>query len=204
MTTGKLFVVSAPSGTGKTTLLRRVMAQLPGLSFSVSHTTRSPRPGEVNGVDYHFVTKAEFLEMVGQGHFIEHAEVHANLYGTSRKTIELQRSSGVDVILDIDVQGAAILRRSGQLAATHIFIAPPSIAELEKRLRGRATENEEMVHIRLNNARVELQEMSEYEYLVVNDRLEETVNVLSSIIIAERAKGQRFPSGQPIGNIADS
>ncbi len=202
MNTGKLFVVSAPSGTGKTTLLRRVMAQLPGLSFSVSHTTRAPRPGEMNGIDYHFVSKAEFLEMVGQGLFIEHAEVHANLYGTSREAIDRQRSAGVDVILDIDVQGASIVRRSRQLAATHIFIAPPSISELEKRLRGRGTEGEEMIAIRLNNARIELQAMNEYEYLVVNDRLEETIDLLSSIIVAERAKAHRFPSGQPIGNIA--
>jgi guanylate kinase len=201
MITGKLFVVSAPSGTGKTTLLRRVIARLPGLSFSVSHTTRPPRPGEKDGIDYHFVSKDEFLEMVDQGLFLEHAEVHANLYGTSRETIDRQRMVGVDVILDIDVQGASILRRSRQLAATHIFIAPPSISELEKRLRGRGTEGQEMIAIRLNNARVELQAVSEYEYLVVNDRLEETIDLLSSIIVAERAKAHRFPSGQPIGNI---
>jgi guanylate kinase len=204
MTTGKLFVISAPSGTGKTTLLRRVMAHLPGLSFSVSHTTRPPRPGEKNGIDYHYVSKAEFLAMIDQGLFLEHAEVHANLYGTSWAAIDQQCQAGLDVILDIDVQGASILRRSRQLAAAYIFISPPSIAELEKRLRGRGTESEEMLAIRLANARIEMQAVKEYEYLVINDQLEETVDLLSSIIVAERARAHRFPSGQPIGDIVSA
>jgi guanylate kinase len=204
MTTGKLFVISAPSGTGKTTLLRRVMAHLPGLSFSVSHTTRPPRPGEKNGIDYHYVSKAEFLAMIDQGLFLEHAEVHANLYGTSWAAIDQQCQAGLDVILDIDVQGASILRRSRQLAAAYIFISPPSIAELEKRLRGRGTESEEMLAIRLANARIEVQAVKEYEYLVINDQLEETVDLLSSIIVAERARAHRFPSGQPIGDIVSA
>ncbi len=199
MSRGKLFVISAPSGTGKTTLLRRVMARLSGLSFSVSHTTRSPRPGERDGVDYHFVSKTEFLAMIDQGLFLEHAEVHGNLYGTSRGAIDQQRSAGIDVILDIDVQGASILRRSSQLEATHIFISPPSISELEKRLRGRGTESQEMIAIRLSNARNELQAVHEYEYLVINDLLEDTVDLLASIIVAERARDHRFPSGQAIG-----
>jgi guanylate kinase len=201
MTVGKLFVISAPSGTGKTTLLKRVIAHLPGLSFSVSHTTRTPRPGERNGIDYHFVDKAEFLVMITQGLFLEHAEVHANFYGTSRAAIELQRAAGVDVVLDIDVQGASILRRSGQLEATYIFISPPSLIDLEKRLRGRGTEGEEMIAIRLENARIELQAVKDYEYLVINDLLEDTVGILCSIIVAERARAHRHPSGQPIGDI---
>jgi guanylate kinase len=204
MTTGKLFVISAPSGTGKTTLLRRVMAHLPGLSFSVSHTTRPPRPGEKNGIDYHYVSKAEFQAMIDQGLFIEHAEVHGNLYGTSWAAIDQQCQAGLDVILDIDVQGASILRRSRQLAATYIFISPPSITELEKRLRGRGTESEETLAIRLANARIEVQAVKEYEYLVINDQLEETVDLLSSIIVAERARAHRFPSGQPIGDIVST
>lgn len=199
MSIGKLFVISAPSGTGKTTLLKRVMAQLPNLSFSVSHTTRPPRPGERNGVDYHFISRTEFLSMIDQGLFLEHAEVHGNLYGTSRATIDRQRMAGIDVILDIDVQGASILRRSQQFEATSIFISPPSLAELEERLRGRGTESEETIAIRLANARIELQAVKEYEYLVINDLLEETVDLLSSIIVAERARAHRFPSGQPIG-----
>jgi guanylate kinase len=199
MSIGKLFVISAPSGTGKTTLLKRVMAQLPNLSFSVSHTTRPPRPGERNGIDYHFISRTEFLSMIDQGLFLEHAEVHGNLYGTSRATIDRQRMAGIDVILDIDVQGASILRRSQQFEATSIFISPPSLAELEERLRGRGTESEETIAIRLANARIELQAVKEYEYLVINDLLEETVDLLSSIIVAERARAHRFPSGQPIG-----
>jgi guanylate kinase len=204
MTTGKLFVISAPSGTGKTTLLKRVMAHLPGLSFSVSHTTRPPRPGEKNGIDYHYVSKAEFLAMIDQGLFLEYAEVHANLYGTSWAAIDQQCQAGLDVILDIDVQGAAILRRSRQLATAYIFISPPSIAELEKRLRGRGTESEETLAIRLANARIEVQAVKEYEYLVINDQLEETVDLLSSIIVAERARAHRFPSGLPIGDVVSA
>ncbi|MDK9708410.1 MAG: guanylate kinase [Desulforhopalus sp.] len=202
MTAGRLFVISAPSGAGKTTLLKRVMARLGGLSFSVSHTTRAPRPGERDGIDYHFVSKVEFVDMIAQGHFLEHAEVHGNLYGTSKEAIDRQRIACIDVILDIDVQGAAILRRSSQLAATHIFISPPSLKELEKRLRGRGTENEDVIAIRLDNARIELQSIKEYEYLVINDRLDEAVDLLASIIVAERARAHRYPSGQPIGDIA--
>ena len=127
MTSGRLFVISAPSGTGKTTLLRRVMARLPGLAFSVSHTTRAPRPGEKEGVDYHFVSPAEFLEMIDRGLFLEHAEVHGNLYGTSWAAIRQQLAAGIDVILDIDVQGAAIVRRSGGPEAdAHLHFSPES------------------------------------------------------------------------------
>jgi len=127
--------------------------------------------------------------------------VHSHLYGTSKAVIAQQRLSGVDVILDIDVQGASILRRLSELDATHIFIAPPSLADLEKRLRGRDTESEEMIAIRLANARTELQSVHAYEYLVINDVLEETAALLSSIILAERARGHRFPSGKTIGDL---
>lgn len=199
MTHGRLFVISAPSGAGKTTLLKGVMARLPGLSFSVSHTTRPPRPGEHAGIDYHFVSREEFLAMIDKGWFLEYAEVHGNLYGTSRSAVDRQRRTGVDVILDIDVQGASILRRGAvDLMATYIFIAPPSLKELERRLRGRGTESAETILVRLENARSELLAAREYEYLVVNDTLEETVDLLSSIIVAERARGHRYPSGKPI------
>ena len=142
--------------------------------------------------------------MIDHGLFLEHAVVHGNLYGTSQAAIDRQRMAGVDVILDIDVQGASIVRRSRQLEATHIFISPPSLRELEKRLRGRGTESEEMIALRLANARSELQAVNEYEYLVINDQLEETIDLLSSIIVAERARAHRFPSGQPIGDIITS
>jgi len=202
MTMGRLFVISAPSGAGKTTLLSRVMARIPGLAFSVSHTTRMARPGEKQGVDYHFVSKPEFLTMIDAGRFLEHAEVHGNLYGTAKSGIRQQLEEGLDVILDIDVQGAAILRRTGQMAAAYVFIAPPSMAELEKRLRGRGTESEDRIQLRLQNARQELQAAGEYEYLIINEDLAETADLLGAIILAERARAHRLPSGKPIGSVA--
>ena len=203
MSTGRLFVISAPSGAGKTTLLKRVTPRLTGLSFSVSHTTRLPRPGEREGVDYHFVAREEFEKMMGEGAFLEYARVHDNLYGTSRMAVERLRQQGVDVVLDIDVQGAAILREAGLVDAAYIFIAPPSVAELERRLRGRGTEAEEMIATRLANARMELAAMSSYEYLLVNRQVEESVELLTAIILAERARAHRFPDGRAIGAIAE-
>jgi guanylate kinase len=203
MTIGRLFVISAPSGAGKTTLLSRVMARIPGLVFSVSHTTRLPRPGECDGVDYHFVSHADFLAMIDQGNFLEHAEVHGNLYGTSRSAVQKQLEAGKDVVLDIDVQGAAILRGSGQLEAAYVFIAPPGMAELEKRLRGRGTESEERIRLRLKNARHELQAAGQYEYLVINEDIAEATELLAAIILAERARAHRLPSGKPIGKVIE-
>jgi len=198
MTAGKLFVISAPSGAGKTTLLKKVMGAIPGLVFSISHTTRKPRPGEVDGVDYYFVSPADFQRMITEGLFLEYAEVHDNQYGTSFAAIDQQLKAGLDVILDIDVQGAAILRRKGRPAATHIFISPPDLVELERRLRGRGTESEATIRVRLKNAATEMNAADEYEYLVINDSLEEAANLLSSIILAERARMHRLPSGKPI------
>lgn len=203
MTIGRLFVISAPSGAGKTTLLSRVMARIPGLVFSVSHTTRLPRPGECDGVDYHFVSRADFLAMIDRGSFLEHAEVHGNLYGTSRPAVRQQLDAGKDVVLDIDVQGAAILRDSGQLEAAYVFIAPPGMAELEKRLRGRGTENEERIRLRLKNARQELQAAGQYEYLIINEDITEAADLLTAIILAERARAHRLPSGKPIGKVIE-
>jgi guanylate kinase len=201
MTAGKLFVISAPSGAGKTTLLKRVMARVPHLTFSVSHTTRPPRPGERDGVDYSFVSTAEFEEMIAANAFLEYARVHANLYGTSRMAVSTLQQQGQDVVLDIDVQGAAILRREALACATYIFVAPPSLAELEKRLRGRGTEGEEMIAVRLANARKELALMKDYEYLVVNQQVDESVELLTAIILAERARAHRLPDGRPIDDI---
>jgi guanylate kinase len=201
MTTGKLFVVSAPSGAGKTTLLKRVMSALPGLVFSISHTTRQPRQGEQDGVDYHFVSQAQFLDMIDRELFLEYAEVHDNFYGTSKDAIGLQLEDGLDVVLDIDVQGAAILRKKGQPEAAHIFISPPDLRELERRLRGRGSESEESVKLRLMNAATEIKSAAEYEYLIINDSVDEAANLLSSIILAERAKAHRMPSGKKISDI---
>ncbi len=198
MTTGRLFVISAPSGAGKTTLLKRVMAEVPGLVFSISHTTRKPRPGEQDGVDYHFVSRPEFLAMRDEGLFLEYAEVHDNLYGTSLAAIGEQLLAGLDVVLDIDVQGAAILRKNDELEATHIFISPPDLEELERRLRGRGTESEEMIRVRLKNAATEMAAADAYEYLIINDKVAEAANVLTAVIVAERARAHRLPSGKPI------
>ncbi len=198
MTTGKLFILSAPSGAGKTTLLKRVMADLPGLAFSISHTTRLPRAGEVDGVDYHFVSRDKFEAMQDQGVFLEWAEVHGNLYGTSRPAVLAQLATGLDVILDIDVQGAAILRESAAIPAASLFISPPSLPELERRLRGRGTDSEETILLRLKNARKEMQAAVDYEYLIINDRLEQAIDTLRAIVIAERSRGHRLPTGQSI------
>lgn len=198
MSSGKLFILSAPSGAGKTTLLKRVMADLQGLAFSVSHTTRPPRAGEVDGVDYHFVSREQFEGMRDQGVFLEWAEVHGNLYGTSRPAVLAQLETGLDVILDIDVQGAAILRNSAAIPAASLFISPPSLQELERRLRGRGSDSEETILLRLKNARTEMQAAVDYEYLIVNDSLEQAIDTLRAIVIAERSRGHRLPTGQSI------
>jgi len=192
---GILFVLSAPSGGGKSTILKQVMTSLPGLVFSVSHTTRLPRPGEVDGREYHFVTRDTFLE-IRQGEpsgFLEWAEVHGNLYGTSREEVERHLREGRDVILDIDVQGAMQVVEAAEPVT--IFITPPSLAELENRLRSRGTESEKDLAVRLENAKKELDCRERYQYLVVNDLLEEAVESLRSIIIAERCRRRRSPTG---------
>ncbi len=201
MKTGKLIVISAPSGAGKTTLLKEVMTRVNRLAFSVSHTTRAPRQGERDGVDYHFVERALFEEMIEKGRFLEYAEVHGNLYGTSRDAVDDQLTAGYDVILDIDVQGADIVRDSGVVQAVYIFVSPPSLKELESRLRGRGTESEERIRLRLKNAEEEINSAPKYEYLIINDDLEDAVNVFCSIVLAERARARRLSSGEPIADL---
>ncbi len=198
MSRGNLFIISAPSGAGKSTILKKLLAKVPNLAFSVSHTTRAPRPSESNGREYHFVDRAAFEGMRENQAFLEWAEVHGNLYGTSRAAIEAQQAKGIDVFLDIDVQGARQLRDCGHPGAIFLFIAPPSWAELERRLRGRGTDPEETVQLRLHNARCEMEDAGRYDYLVINDRLDEAVEVLRAVIIAERCKARRHPDGQPL------
>ncbi len=196
ITTGQFFILSAPSGAGKTTILKKVMAEVANLVFSISHTTRSPRKGEQDGVDYHFVSIAEFKKMDEQSLFLEWAEVHGNFYGTSRPAVLEQLAQGKDIILDIDVQGAAILAGDVSIQGVSVFVAPPSLAELAKRLRGRNTEASEAVELRLENAAKEMGAARKYDYLVVNDNLDEAVNTLKSVIIAERSRGHRLPTGE--------
>ena len=197
-TTGQLFILSAPSGAGKTTILKKVMQEVGKLAFSVSHTTRSPREGEQDGADYHFVAVEEFKAMRDQNLFLEWAEVHGNFYGTSRPAVLQQLQQGLDIILDIDVQGAAIIGRDSSVHAVSVFVAPPSLAELEKRLRGRGTDTDETIMVRLGNAAKEMSAADQYDYLVINDDLEEAAATLKAVLIAERSRGHRLPSGEPI------
>lgn len=182
-----LIVVSAPSGTGKSTLLARVLREVKGLRFSVSHTTRRPRPGEQDGVQYHFASREVFDAMIREGLLLEWAKVHGELYGTARAEYDLARAAGQDLLLDIDVQGAAKVRARFEEAVS-IFILPPSAAALEARLRGRAQDPEESIKTRLLNARSELKSYREYDYVVVNDDLESCALALQCIIRAARCR----------------
>ncbi len=184
---GDLFIVSSPSGGGKTTLIKRLLESPPGapLHFSVSHTTRPMRAGEAEGREYHFVTVEEFQRMVQRDEFLEHNEVHDNIYGTSKAEVLPRLAAGEDVILDIDVQGARDLRRS-YADAVAIFIAPSSPAELQKRLRLRGLDGEEVIRKRLINAARETQEAFEYQYVIVNDDLDRATIELQSIVRARR------------------
>lgn len=184
---GSLFVVSAPSGAGKTTLCKMLCEALPGIKHSVSYTTRPRRPGEVDHVDYSFVDEDRFREMVRKGEFLEWAEVHGNLYGTSRPGILEAREKGVDVIMDIDTQGAGQLMGM-EIEATFIFILPPSLEELRSRLEGRGTDAEEVIRRRFMKAREEMQEYKKYEYVIINDSIDRALDCLVSIVKAQRCR----------------
>ncbi len=187
-----LLVLSSPSGAGKTTLTRRIQAAFPELAFSVSHTTRPPRPTEVDGKDYHFTDKAAFERLVDQGAFLEWAEVHQHLYGTGLAEIERARNkpgcSGL--IFDIDYQGARQIRAK-QPDVVSVFILPPSMDELLRRLRGRASETEEVVGRRFDVSRREIEHYGFFDYIVVNDELETAFDHLRAVILAERCKRWR-------------
>jgi len=188
MSKGLLFIISAPSGAGKSTLIERVREKIGGLGFSVSHTTRAPRVGEVDGVHYHFVGVDEFKGMADRGEFAEWAMVHSNLYGTSHAALDAVRSEGKDVILDIDVVGAINLKEQRIPGSVFIFIEPPSLDELEKRLKARNKDDDEIIRRRLKNARQELEKAPLYDYIVINDDLEEASAKLTSIIENERLR----------------
>ncbi len=198
MTIGILFIISAPSGSGKTTIISKVLKSLSGLAFSVSHTTREPRISEQNGIDYHFVDNATFIEMREKHAFLEWAEVHGRFYGTSQESIQKQLSNGTDVILDIDVQGAAQIRKNYELQGVSIFIVPPSFHELERRLVDRGTDSADSIKVRCSNARMEITSSDKFDYLIVNDSVDDAVEILRSVIIAERSKNRRFISGAPV------
>ena len=182
---GHLFIVSAPSGAGKTTLVRLLLEKDPGLRVSISSTTRPPRTGENDGREYHFVDVQYFLEMVSRGDFLEWAEVHGNYYGTSRRWIEAEMTAGRDVLLEIDWQGAQQVRKAFP-SAIGIFILPPSLEELKSRLSGRGTDSAETIARRIAAARDEMRHVDEFDYVIINDDLQQALGNLRSIVSATR------------------
>ena len=195
---GNLIIISAPSGTGKTTILKKLFAQLKGVTFSVSHTTRQPRTGEEDGIDYHFVDKDDFQKMLEADQFLEWAEVHGNFYGTSKAEVQKHLDNGLDVFLDIDVQGARQVRQAAGEESFSVFVVPPSWQEQEKRLTGRGTDSVETIKLRLENAQHEMKDAGLYDYLIVNDTVEQAVDTLRSIIVAQRSRTRRGTDGTPL------
>ena len=187
---GNLYIVSAPSGSGKTTLLQHLLKSFKDLRFSVSHTTRRPRLGERDGVDYLFTDRTAFLAMAERGEFLEWAEFNGQLYGTTRVFVEEQLESGGDVILDIDVQGARQVKDK-VAGATAIFVLPPSFAELERRLKARMLEPDDVIRRRLEIAKGEILFYREYDYIIINDILENSILLLESIVRSGRAVPRR-------------
>lgn len=190
MCQGVLFVVSAPSGAGKTSLVRELRAQMQGFTVSVSHTTRPQRPGERHGVDYFFVDRETFEQMAADGDFLESACVFGNYYGTSRQSVKAGLSSGKDVLLEIDWQGARQVRARFPDAVS-VFIVPPDVAALRERLSGRGQDSAEIIDRRMRDARSELSHYGEYDYVVVNDAFDEALGDLRAIVAAERLRLSR-------------
>jgi guanylate kinase len=184
---GLLFVVSAPSGAGKTSLCRAITDSLEDLTHSISYATRKPRPGETDGRDYYFVSHERFQQMIQAGDFAEWAEVHSNLYGTSRRVLDDMIAKGIDIILDIDTQGAKQIKEKYDTAA-FIFIMPPSLDILEERLRNRKSDHEDEIRKRMRRAREEIRDYAMYDYIVVNRDFERALTELRSIVIAERSR----------------
>ncbi len=184
---GHLYVVAAPSGAGKTTLVRLLLERQADIQLSISNTTRSPRPGEQNGREYHFTTVDDFRGMISRGEFLEWAEVHGNFYGTSKKWIADRLAEGHDVLLEIDWQGAQQVRKLFP-AAIGIFILPPSMAELERRLTGRGTDAAEVIARRLAAAQAEMRHVGEFDYVIINNQLEEALADLLAVVRASRLR----------------
>jgi len=186
MTLGTLYIVSAPSGAGKTSLVKKLVATTPDVTVSVSHTTRPPRPGERDGKHYHFVTPAAFEAMIAEGAFLEHAQVFGNHYGTSRAAVHAQREAGLDVILEIDWQGARQVRE--RIDSSSLFILPPSREALRQRLARRGQDSAEVIEQRMAAALDELSHYAEFDYLVINDDFTAALDALRAILIAHRQR----------------
>jgi len=198
MTIGKLYIISAPSGAGKTSLVKQLVADVDGLTVSISHTTRSMRPGETHGLDYYFVTAADFQVMQENEAFLEHAQVFDNFYGTARQTVEENLNQGLDVILEIDWQGAEQIKKLLPDSLS-IFILPPSTQVLLQRLRNRGQDDEQIIARRMRDAVTEIRHHDEFDYLVVNDVFALALTELKSIIIANRLTRQRqLPNLRPL------
>jgi guanylate kinase len=188
---GLILIISAPSGAGKTTLCRELLKQFPAIRESISYTTRQPRPGEVHGEDYFFVSQEEFQRMIAEDAFAEWAEVHGNLYGTALKTLEEARKNGVDLVLDIDCQGARKLKE--QLGGgCYIFILPPSMAELRRRLESRSSDAPDVIDRRIVRAVEEIREARWYDYIIINDELENAIEELGAIVVAQSRRTSRM------------
>lgn len=185
MILGNLFIITAASGAGKTSLIKALLAQDAHLKLSISHTTRQPRPGEVDGVDYHFVDDASFLTMLGEARFLESAEVHGARYGTSQLAVDAPLATGADVILEIDWQGAAQVR-SLYPQAISIFVLPPSMQTLTQRLNTRGQDSQETIAKRVAAARAEMRHVTEFDYVTINDNFNEALQDISAIIRAQR------------------
>ncbi len=188
---GLIMIISAPSGAGKTTLCRRLRQRFPDMRESISYTTRRPRPGEKDGEDYCFVSRDEFQAMVAEDAFAEWAEVHGNLYGTALKTLEEARRQGIDLLLDIDCQGALRLKERFE-GGVYVFILPPSMEELRRRLEGRSSDAPEVIERRIRRATEEIREARWYDYVIINDSLEEAFQELSAIVLAQRLRTFRM------------
>lgn len=189
-TDGQLFVVSAPSGTGKNTLLERALERRPGLEQCITATTRAPRPGEVDGIDYYFMSEEEFLARRGRGEFVEWARVHGRLYGVLRQELCKRLANGGKCLLQVDIQGRRNLEKQG-IEFVSVFVAPPSFEELERRLRQRGSDSDEQVRLRLETAHTEMNSASEYDYVVVNDDIDRAVAEFLAIVDGH---------GQPAGS----
>lgn len=186
-----VFIISAPSGSGKSTLVHRLLATVPGLTFSISYTTRPPRPSETNGIDYVFISRKEFETRLEAGEFLEHAEVFGNYYGTNRDSLERAMEAGCDLLLDIDVQGARQLKVAIPEAIS-VFVLPPSREVLEQRLRTRSQDSEEVIQRRLQGAAAEVRNYSQYDYVLINREIEEASSRLATIVNAERLRKARM------------